>query len=44
MVLVLYCVIVCTSFAGMKGPSGLPGSTGPEGDPGFIGPPGKTYS
>ncbi|KAF6090231.1 collagen type IV alpha 5 chain [Phyllostomus discolor] len=40
MVLVLYHVMVCTSFAGMKGPSGLPGSTGPEGDPGFIGPPG----
>lgn len=36
-------LIVYTIFAGMKGPSGAPGSPGPEGDPGLIGPPGKTY-
>lgn len=41
--LLLCCAIVCTFFAGMKGPSGEPGSAGPEGDPGLIGPPGKSY-
>lgn len=44
MTLLLCCAIVCIFFAGMKGPSGVPGSAGPEGDPGLVGPPGKTYS
>lgn len=44
MALLLCGAIVCTFFAGMKGPSGIPGSAGPEGDPGLVGPPGKNYS